>query len=136
MNKLLVSTAFAIAVLLNFPVTAAMHGNHSQAMDKAQPAMQQAAQNMPEMAVMTVEQVQTLGDDAPVVMEGMITQAMGDEMYTFQDPSGNTIMVEIDDEDWNGLKPDPNAMVIITGETDKKGNIVEIDVDTISLKNN
>ena len=100
----------------------------------AHSAQQQAAQNMPQMAVMTVEQVQTLGDDVPVMMEGMITQAMGDEMYTFQDPAGNTIMVEIDDEDWNGLKPNPNDMVVITGETDKKGNVVEIDVDTIAMK--
>ena len=133
MKKLLASTAFAAVILFNFPVHAGMEHSSSQA---APATMQQAAQNMPDMAIMTVEQVQTLGDDAPVVMEGMITQAMGDEMYTFQDPSGNTIMVEIDDEDWNGLKPNPNDMVIITGETDKKGNIVEIDVDTIALKNN
>ncbi|MBR1605198.1 MAG: NirD/YgiW/YdeI family stress tolerance protein [Alphaproteobacteria bacterium] len=131
MKKLLTSTALAAAVLLSLPVSAGMSGNHSQ---MAQPA-QQAAQNMQQPAVMTIEQVQTLGDDVPVVMEGMITQAMGDEMYTFQDANGNTIMVEIDDEDWGGLKPDPNTMVVITGETDKKGNIVEIDVDTIALKN-
>lgn len=136
MKKLLATTVFAVAVLFNLPADAGMNNDNSKAMKAAQPAMQQASQNMPEMAIMTVEQVQTLGDDAPVVMEGMITQAMGDEMYTFQDQSGNTIMVEIDDEDWNGLKPNPNDMVIITGETDKKGNIVEIDVDTISLKNN
>ena len=46
------------------------------------------------------------------------------------------ISPEIDDEDWNSVKPTPSDMVIITGETDKNGNIMEIDVDTISLKSN
>ncbi len=128
MKKLFTTTALAASVLFSLPALAGM-GNNA-----AHSAQQQAAQNMPQMAVMTVEQVQTLGDDVPVMMEGMITQAMGDEMYTFQDPAGNTIMVEIDDEDWNGLKPNPNDMVVITGETDKKGNTVEIDVDTIAMK--
>lgn len=129
MKKLLASTALVATVLFNMPAFAA-----SQA---AAPAPQ-AAQNMqqPSMAVMTIEQVQSLGDDAPVILEGMITQAVGDEKYTFQDPTGATIIVEIDDEDWNGLKPNPKDMVIITGELDRDGNIIEIDVDTIALKNN
>ena len=129
MKKLLASTALVATVLFNMPAFAA-----SQA---ATPAPQ-AAQNMqqPSMAVMTIEQVQGLGDDAPVILEGMITQAVGDEKYTFQDPTGATIIVEIDDEDWNGLRPNPKDMVIITGELDRDGNIIEIDVDTIALKNN
>jgi len=129
MKKLLASTALVATVLFNMPAFAA-----SQA---AAPAPQ-AAQNMqqPSMAVMTIEQVQGLGDDAPVILEGMITQAVGDEKYTFQDPTGATIIVEIDDENWNGLKPNPKDMVIITGELDRDGNIIEIDVDTIALKNN
>ena len=128
MKKLFTTTALAASILFGLPALAGMGHN------TAHSTQQQAAQNMPQMAVMTVEQVQTLGDDVPVMMEGMITQAMGNEMYTFQDPAGNTIMVEIDDEDWNGLKPNPNDMVVITGETDKKGNVVEIDVDTIAMK--
>lgn len=127
MKKSLTTTALAAAFLFNLPVYAGMNNNSSQTSQTAQQLT---------MAVMTIEQVQGLGDDAPVVLEGMITQAMGNEMYTFQDPAGNTIMVEIDDEDWNSVKPTPNDMVIITGETDKNGNIMEIDVDTISLKNN
>ena len=132
MKNIFASTALIATVLFNLPAYA---GTENVA-QTAQPAVQQAAQNMPQMAVMTVEQVQTLGDDMPVVMEGMITQAMGDEKYTFQDSAGNTIIVEIDDEDWNGLKPNPTAMVVITGETDRDDNTIEIDVDTIALKGN
>jgi len=125
MRKLLTSTTLAAALLFGISAQAAMNNNASA------PTMQ----NAPAMAVMTIEQVQGLGDNAPVMVEGMITQALGDEKYTFQDPTGATMVVEIDDDDWNGVKMNPEDMVIITGETDKNGNVTEIDVDTIALKN-
>ena len=132
MKKLLTATALVAAILFNLPAYAGMDKNKTHS---AQAAMQQnAADSTSNMAIMTIEQVQSLGDDAPVMLEGMITQAMGDEMYVFQDPTGATIMVEIDDKNWNGLKPSPNDMVIITGETDKNGNVMEIDVETIAMK--
>ena len=130
MKKSLTSVALATAVLFNLPAYAGMDKTNNQA---TQPSVQQQA-TQPNMAIMTIEQVQSLGDNAPVMLEGMITQAMGDEMYVFQDPTGATIMVEIDDSNWNGLKPSPNDMVIITGETDKNGNLMEIDVETIAMK--
>lgn len=133
MKTLLASTALAAAILFNIPAHAGMDKNHTSS---AQGSMQQSAQNtaQPNMAIMTIEQVQGLGDNTPVMLEGMITQAVGDEMYVFQDPTGATIMVEIDDKNWNGLKPSPNDLVIISGETDKNGNIMEIDVETIAMK--
>ena len=51
----------------------------------------------PAQAPVTVEQAKSLPDDTFVVLEGNITQQLGDEKYMFQDPSG-TIVVEIDDE--------------------------------------
>ena len=81
----------------------------------------------------TVSEALLLEDDAPVALIGTITQNLGDEKYQFTDNTG-TVVVEIDDEDWNGLTPNPNDMVVITGEVDKDGNVVEIDVDTIALK--
>ena len=131
MKKILASTILTAAVLFNLPAIAGMK-NQTNSMSQASTQNMQSSQ--PQIDLMTIEQVQTLGDDTPVMLEGMIVQSMGDEMYTFQDAAGNTIMVEINNESWNGLKPNPNDMVIITGETDKKGNIVEIDVDTIALK--
>ena len=122
MKKLLASTILATTVLCNLPAYAQMNNTSTQNMSQ------------PSMDIMTIEQVQGLGDNAPVMLEGMIIQSLGDEKYTFQDPSGATIIVEIDDEDWKGLKPTPQDVVIITGETDKNGNITEIDVETIMMK--
>ena len=127
MKKLLVSTALAATVFFNLSAYAEMTNNQPQ--QSAEQSIQQ-----PAMAIMTIEQVQGLGDNAPVMLEGMIVQSMGNGKYTFQDPSGATIIVEIDAEEWNGLKPGPQDMVIITGETDKNGNIMEIDVETIAMK--
>lgn len=116
MKKLFATTALAAAVLFNLPANA------------------QENANMPQVSVMTIEQVQTLADDTPVVLEGMIIQSLGNEKYTFKDASGATITVEIDDDDWNSVKPSANDMVIISGEVDKNTDTLEIDVDTISLK--
>ena len=125
MKTLLTSTALATAILFNFSAYAEMNKETTT----SQPTIQQ-----PAMEIMTIEQIQGLKDNAPVVLEGMIIQSMGNEKYNFQDPSGATIIIEIDDEDWNGLKPSPQDMVIITGEIDKNGNVTEIDVDTIAMK--
>ncbi|MBQ8465593.1 MAG: NirD/YgiW/YdeI family stress tolerance protein [Alphaproteobacteria bacterium] len=124
MKNLYATVALASAFLFNLS---------ANAMDTNSQAQQPMAQQ-PAMAVMTVEQVQGLADDTPVMLEGMIVQSLGDEKYTFQDAAGNTLTVEIDDDDWNGMQPNPQAMVVITGEVDKEGNITEIDVDTIAPK--
>ena len=80
----------------------------------------------------TVSEALLMEDNTPVALVGTITQNLGDEKYQFTDNTG-TIVVEIDDEDWNGLTPNPNDMVVITGEIDKDGNIVEVDAETVAL---
>ena len=87
----------------------------------------------PAQAPITVEQAKDMPDDAFIVLEGNITQQMGDEKYMFQDPSG-TIVVEIDNEDWRGVKVNPSDVVVITGTLDKDFMEVEVDVDTVNLK--
>ena len=88
----------------------------------------------PATNVISVEQIQGLNDDTYVILQGNITQALGDEMYVFSDGTG-TINVEIDDDDWNGLNVGPNDLVVIRGEIDKNGNVVEVDVDEVTLAN-
>ena len=55
---------------------------------------------------------------------------MGDEIFVFEDASG-TIMLEIDEEDWNGNTVRVDDVVTVYGHVDKKGNITEIEVDSI-----
>ena len=84
-------------------------------------------------AAVTVEQAKGMADDTFVVLEGPITQQLGDEKYTFQDASG-TVTVEIDDEDWKGVKVQPTDVVVLTGTVDKDFTELEIDIDTVALK--
>ena len=87
-------------------------------------AANQGGYTGPATNVISVEQIQGLNDDTYVILQGNITQALGDEMYVFSDGTG-TINVEIDDDDWNGLNVGPNDLVVIRGEIDKNGNVVQ-----------
>lgn len=84
-----------------------------------------------EVNVITIEEAQNLGDDAYVVLQGNITNKIGDEKYTFQDKTGS-VTIEIDDDDWNGVDVTPADLVEIQGEVDKGWTSFEIDVDTIN----
>lgn len=78
----------------------------------------------------SVSEVMTLPDNSPVVMRGRITKDMGGNMYVFEDSSG-TVMLEIDDEDWNGNTVRVNDVVTVYGNIDKGVNYIEIDVDSV-----
>ena len=88
----------------------------------------------PAQAPVTIKQAKDMPDDTYVVLEGTISQQFGDEKYMFQDPTG-TVVVEIDDEDWKGVKVNPTDVVVLTGTVDKDLMEFEIDVDTVNLKN-
>ena len=81
-------------------------------------------------AVWSVTEVVSLPDDTPVVMRGRITKNMGGNMYLFEDSSGN-VMLEIDEEDWNGNTVRVNDIVTVYGNVDKGVNYTEIDVESV-----
>lgn len=81
----------------------------------------------------TVADAKELKDDTLVVLVGQIDGNLGDEKYTFKDSTGS-INVEIDDEDWNGVKVNPGDTIQIQGQVDKEFMEVEIDVDAVTLK--
>ncbi|UKA03981.1 YgiW/YdeI family stress tolerance OB fold protein [Photobacterium damselae] len=74
----------------------------------------------------------TFSDDTPVTLTGYIKISLGGEMYTFNDGSGD-ITIEIDNDDWYGLKVTPQDEVVIQGEIDKDFNGTSIDVNSIRL---
>ena len=80
----------------------------------------------------TVAEAQNMPDESIVILEGTITSNLGDETYIFTDSTGN-INVEIDDEEWNGISPSTQDIIMIQGEVDKDGNLVEIDVEEVML---
>lgn len=81
-------------------------------------------------AVWTVTEVISLPDDTPVVMRGRITKNMGDNIFVFEDASG-TIMLEIDEESWNGNTVRVDDIVTVYGSVDKGTNYTEVDVDSV-----
>nr|MBQ0091235.1 NirD/YgiW/YdeI family stress tolerance protein [Candidatus Enterousia merdequi] len=93
--------------------------------------MQNHSSNNVTQKYWSVTEVVNMPDDTPVVMMGYITKDMGDEMYVFEDASG-TIMIEIDDSDWNGKTVRTDDVVTVYGKIDKKANgTTEIDVNSI-----
>lgn len=81
-------------------------------------------------AVWSVTEVVSLPDDTPVVMRGRITKNMGNNIFVFEDASG-TIMLEIDEADWNGNTVRVDDIVTVYGSVDKGSNYTEVDVDSI-----
>ena len=83
-------------------------------------------------ASVTVTEVQNLKDESFVVLKGSIKQMVGKEKYLFEDKTGN-IIIEIDDDDWNGLSVSPEDIVEIRGEVDKHWRKpTDIEVESIS----
>lgn len=95
-----------------------MHSNMNNSMNNSHPA------------VWTVTEVVSLPDDTPVVMRGRITKNMGNNIFVFEDASG-TIMMEIDEESWNGNTVRVDDVVTVYGNVDKGSNYTEIDVESI-----
>lgn len=81
-----------------------------------------------------VVEVANLAEDTPVRLVGYIVKSLGDERYEFSDESG-TIVVEIDDDEWNGLEITPNDQVEITGEIDREGDRLEVEVESVRAAN-
>lgn len=82
----------------------------------------------------TVKAALAARDDTPVVLVGQIVNSLGDEKYTFRDSTGEVI-VEIDDEDWRGVRVTPENTVELYGEVDKEVfESTKIDVKSVVVK--
>lgn len=84
-------------------------------------------------SVNTVADVKKMKNNAWFTMEGTIVRQTREEKYLFRDQSGE-IEVEIDNDDWRGLKVDANMRIRIAGEVEKefmRGR--EVDVKSVEL---
>lgn len=89
------------------------------------------------VAVQTVSEVQRLGDDIHVVLEGYITGKAGTadpEEYLFKDNTGS-LKVDIDDNVWAGQTVNPKTKVRLYGEVDynKANNTRDVDVERLEI---
>ncbi len=86
----------------------------------------------PGPVLMTAQEAAKQKDDTWVTLRGKILNHQGDDMYTFQDSSGQGL-VEIDDDAWLGQTINPQDIVELVVEVDKDWGHVELDVKTIRL---
>ncbi len=90
--------------------------------------------NAVQNTTLTVSEALKLSDESNVSLTGKIINSLGDEKYTFKDETGEVI-IEIDDEDWNGIKVTPENTITINGEVDKElFKPAKIDVESFSVK--
>lgn len=117
-----------IAIIYAFFATAAF----AQTPEVPVPASPPSAVTNP--AVSSVMQVLTLStNNQPVVMEGSIIETLGNNRYTFADPTGS-IRVEISANDYPARLTRTDK-VFVAGQVDRdSGNGgVEVDVDTVKI---
>lgn len=88
----------------------------------AQPAVKEAAA------------VKTAPKDSPAVLEGVILSRAGDELYLFQDASGETL-VEIDDDVMKGRTVTPQNKVRLNGHVDSEDGRPTMEVDMLEVLN-
>ncbi|WP_305816409.1 NirD/YgiW/YdeI family stress tolerance protein [Photobacterium leiognathi] len=74
-------------------------------------------------------------NNTPVTLVGNISRYLGDDNYKFTDKTGS-IIVDIDNEKWNGTKVIPGMKVLIHGDIEKGINNTLINVDYIRFKGN
>ena len=65
-----------------------------------------------------------------IYLISMISSEVSSINISFEDSSG-TIMLEIDEEDWNGNTVRVDDVVTIYGTVDKSGRVAEIDVTSV-----
>ncbi len=85
--------------------------------------------------VSTVREALRMRDDQYVTLTGYIVRQIDDDDYIFQDSTGS-IRVEIDDDDWRGIRANPQTKLTITGEIDRDDGRNTVDVDYVRLAGN
>ena len=87
----------------------------------------------PGIEVTTIQNALNMKDDTNVRLIGTIVQSLGDEKYMFKDSTGE-IVVEIDNDLWQGRTITPKDTIEISGDVDKEWNEkTKIDVDSLSI---
>lgn len=84
-----------------------------------------------EMAVETVADAKDKADDTIVVLQGYIAKSLGGDKYAFTDKTGE-IIIEIDDDEFDGVSVTSGELIEIMGEVDKDSKKpAKVEVKTI-----
>lgn len=89
-----------------------------------------------EMAIETVADAKDKADDTIVVLQGYIAKSLGGDKYAFTDKTGE-IIIEIDDDEFDGVSVTSGEMIEIMGEVDKDSKKpAKVEVKTIKKLDN
>lgn len=89
-----------------------------------------------EMAVETIADAKDKADDTIVVLQGYIAKSLGGDKYAFTDKTGE-IIIEIDDDEFDGVSVTSGEMIEIMGEIDKDSKKpAKVEVKTIKKLDN
>ncbi|MBR6730220.1 MAG: YgiW/YdeI family stress tolerance OB fold protein [Alphaproteobacteria bacterium] len=125
MKKIIYTSLFALSIAVSCGASAGFEPNA--------PASQGGFKG-PTDGITTVAAALNAKDDTLVQLTGHIEKETAKEKYQFRDSTG-AIIIEIDNDDWNGLTVTPADTVTIYGEVDKEiMHSPEIDVDRIEKK--
>ncbi len=80
----------------------------------------------------TAAEAKTHASESWVMLEGNIVQSLGDELYRFEDSSGE-ILVRIGPEDWHGQKVQIDTRVKVHGQLKKRGDHMEVKADRVEV---
>lgn len=146
MKKLIILSALSSAVLLTAcnnmsqsksgeVVLSQAQAQQMTAKSSATPIVTAQVMNGQAVAnqVRTVASLSELRDESMVRLQGKITKALNDEKYEFTDATG-TVIVEIDDEDWQGRTITNTDVITIVGELDVEylpTKRLKVDVDFV-----
>ncbi len=80
----------------------------------------------------TAAEAKTHASESWVMLEGNIVQSLGDELYRFEDSSGE-ILVRIGPEDWHGQRVQIDTRVKVHGQLKKRGDHMEVNADRVEV---
>ncbi len=86
-----------------------------------------------ENKISSVQEVRAMQDDGNVTMQGKIEKHLKRDKYQFRDGTG-FIIVEIDDDVWDGQTVTPQDTIWIFGELDSDPENPEVDVERLKKK--
>lgn len=80
----------------------------------------------------TAAEAKTHASESWVMLDGHIVQSLGDELYRFEDASGE-ILVRIGPDDWHGQKVQIDTRVKVHGQLKKRGDHIEVKADRVMV---
>ena len=91
------------------------------------------AQTGDEPKLTPIKEVWDLPAETPVAVEGYITKGLAPNKYIL-DKDGDQVRVNIDSDAWGGDPTDDKQLIVVYGETSKRGRTVEIEVTKVERK--